>query len=133
MSAANLRVEPMRWLFAWLCPAPLEIRHRSTGEVLHLPSHRTLRRARLAGVDLAGADLAETDLRGASLDRADLSGACLFGAALVKASLVEANLRGADLRCANLDGADLTGATYDFRTQWPSYFDPIGRGARLVD
>ena len=73
-----------------------EIKHRVTGEVLHIHDGSDLREADLRGADLRGADLREADLRGADLD--------------------EAYLRGASLGRADLNGAKLSGARVSPRT-----------------
>jgi uncharacterized protein YjbI with pentapeptide repeats len=46
--------------------------------------------------------------------------------------LSDADLRGVDLSGANLDGAHLFGARYDAHTRWPEGFDPVKRGAILI-
>jgi uncharacterized protein YjbI with pentapeptide repeats len=111
----------------------------------------------LAGEDLSEMDLSEAWLRGSNMDKAvlinarlkeayfmeaslrgaDLSGATLLGANLEGADLGGASLRGADLRKArlwkaDLTGADLTGAVYSLATAWPSGFDPVAAGAKMV-
>ena len=78
----------------------IEVKHKTTGEVLKEVDANTLRGANLGRADLVGADL-----RGADLSDADLSGADLG-----YADLVGADLRGADLRYADLVGANTTGA-----------------------
>ena len=78
----------------------IEIKHKTTGAVLHTVDAADLRRADLNGADLRGADLRSADLTGADLSRADLRWADLSGA----------DLRGADLSSADLSGANLHGA-----------------------
>lgn len=87
----------------------LEIRHRTTGEVLY----RGLERSLGALVEKAVQELvnlAETDLAGANLARRDLSGAQMARADLRKAILVGTDLTGADLSGAMLKSADFYGA-----------------------
>jgi len=92
----------------------ITIRHRRTGETLHvLRDAETLRGADLRRAQLAGADLRSADLRGAYLPNADLSGA---------------DLRGADLREAHVLDAEFRGALYDAGTRWPRYFRPRWNG-----
>jgi hypothetical protein len=126
----------------------MEIRHRTSGEVLldtgaatlegaHLLA-ADLREADLHGESLAGADLSDANLAGAALDGADLSfaglmGANLSGASLVAAKLNSANLSGADLFNTDLSGADLTDAVYNVATRWPEGFDPVQAGAALAE
>jgi uncharacterized protein YjbI with pentapeptide repeats len=108
----------------------IEIRHRTTGEVLHRLATDTLVGADLTGIDLCNADLSGMDLsgagltgsvcrftrwRGANLSHADLQGAYLAdsdfqGASLSAAVLCSVSLDTADLTGANLSGANLTGA-----------------------
>jgi uncharacterized protein YjbI with pentapeptide repeats len=108
----------------------IEIRHRTTGAVLHRRQTDTLARADLTGINLCDADLAGMDLRGtvltgsvcrftqwrgANLSHADLRGAYLAdsdfrGADLSGALLFSDSLDTADLTGANLSGANLTGA-----------------------
>jgi uncharacterized protein YjbI with pentapeptide repeats len=108
----------------------IEIRHRTTGVVLHRLETETLARADLTGINLCDADLAGLDLRGtiltgsvcrftrwrgANLSHADLRGAYLAdsdfrGADLSGALLFSDSLDTADLTGANLSGANLTGA-----------------------
>ena len=73
----------------------IEIKHKTTGAVLHTVDADNLRSADLRGADLRWANLCWADLR-----RADLRGA----------DLRRADLRGADLSDADLSGADLNGA-----------------------
>ena len=58
----------------------IEIKHRTTGEVLRTVNADTLRYAYLSGADLHGADLRGADLSGAYLSEAYLSAADLTGA-----------------------------------------------------
>ncbi len=94
----------------------MEIKHRTTGEILFSHECDTMREcveaAVKGGADLRGADLRGADLRGAYLYGADLRGANLGGANLGGANLGGANLYGASLGGANLGGASLGGATY---------------------
>jgi uncharacterized protein YjbI with pentapeptide repeats len=98
----------------------VEIRHHTTGAVLHRLDIPTLERASLSGMnfcdaDLAGANLVGANLvaslfRGTRLRGANLSRANLTGAYLLQADLSDANLSGALMLPDSLDGADLTGA-----------------------
>jgi uncharacterized protein YjbI with pentapeptide repeats len=115
--------------------ALIEIKDKTTGEVLYQVdatklvgvdlSHALLRNARLSrtvltkadlqGADLSDADLsfstlAQANLREALLSRAQLMGASLIGATLAGAMLDQANLHNACLFQANLQGASLRGA-----------------------
>ena len=83
----------------------IEIKHRSTGEVLHIVQADTLRGANLIGLNLRGADLYGADLSGANLSYANLSYANLRGANLSYADLIGANLIGSNLYGASLYGA----------------------------
>jgi len=65
----------------------LEIKHKTTGAVLHTVDAADLRGADLCGADLCGADLCGADLSGADLSWADLHGADLSGADLHGADL----------------------------------------------
>ena len=101
-----------------------------------------LRGLDLSGVHLARANLEEANLHSANLSRADLSNASLVSAVLNGANLRRAQLFGAnlvyttlynaDLRHANLHKANLTGARYSPRTKWPTGFNALKAGARLV-
>jgi hypothetical protein len=102
----------------------IEIKHKTTGEVLKTIDAENLREADLRGADLRGADLREADLRGADLRGADLREADLRGADLREADLRgadlrEADLQEADLREADLQGADLRGADLDLSSGIP--------------
>lgn len=100
----------------------IEIKHKTTGAVLH-----TLSRANLSGADLRGADLSGADLSGADLRTADLSDADLRCADLRDANLSGANLSGADLIGAKLRGAELRGAKIQHETvSGFRVFGPIG-------
>jgi uncharacterized protein YjbI with pentapeptide repeats len=98
----------------------IEIRHRTTGEVLHRLAAEALARADLTGINLCNANLEGMDLRGTVLTGsvcrftrwrgADLSGADLRGAYLADSDLQGANLSAALLFSVSLDTADLTGA-----------------------
>jgi len=108
----------------------IEIRHKTTGAVLHRLESAALKRADLTGLNLCEADLAGLDLsgailagtvcrltrwRGANLSHADLRAAYLAdsdfrGADLTGALLFSDSLDTADLTGANLSGANLTGA-----------------------
>jgi uncharacterized protein YjbI with pentapeptide repeats len=91
------------------------------------PSVLDLSGARLRDAILRSAQLAKANFTGADLTNADLSNAVLTGATLKSAKLQGATLTGADLT-----NADLKEALYDSHTRWPSGFDPIQRGALLV-
>ena len=88
----------------------MQIKHKTTGEVIREVEGDTLRGANLRWANLRGADLSWADLRGANLRGANLRGADLRGADLSWADLSWANLRGANLRGADLRGANLRGA-----------------------
>jgi uncharacterized protein YjbI with pentapeptide repeats len=87
----------------------IEIRHLTTGAVLHTVDADTM-----LGVDLSRANLVQSDLSGASL--------------------IEANLIGTDLSKANLSGADLTGADLTWTkinaTQLPELAMSLGMEVR---
>ena len=57
----------------------------------------------------------------------------LVGADLRGIDLTGANLRGANLNAANLHRAELRGAKYNANTKWPAGFDPVARGAEMVE
>lgn len=93
----------------------IEIKHRTTGEVLQRIDAGTLRGADLSkrafkGADLRGADLRDAVLSGASFDDADLRGAWLDRAHCPNGSLIGTDLRGASLQRAMLSAATLAGA-----------------------
>jgi hypothetical protein len=98
----------------------IQIKHRSTGNIIKEVDTTSLVNANLKGVNLQDAYLRDTDLRNANLQftylwSADLRGTDLRGADLRYASLRGSNLRGADLRgadfrYANLRGSDLRDA-----------------------
>ena len=88
----------------------IEIKHKTTGKVLHTAYAETLRGADLSGAYLSGADLSGAELSGADLSGAELSGADLRDANLRDANLSVAYLSGADLRGAYLRRAYLRGA-----------------------
>ena len=85
----------------------MEIKHKSTNEVLLTIEGDSLQGADLQGADLQWANLQGADLKGADLQGADLKGADLQGADLRWVNLKDANLQGANLQWANLQGADL--------------------------
>src|SRR5947209_5037573 len=85
----------------------IEIKHRSTGRILHRVDASTL-----VGVDLHAAKLVGADLRAANLRDADL--------------------QDADLQDADLQDADLQDAVYSLNTRWPEGFAPWRSGARLA-
>jgi len=60
----------------------IEIKHKTTGEVLHRVDADSLQSADLRYADLRGADLRYANLCGAYLRYADLRGADLYGANL---------------------------------------------------
>ena len=88
----------------------IEIKHKTTGAVLHTIDAETLSDANLSGANLRGADLRGANLRDANLLWADLRDADLREADLRGADLRWADLRDADLSGANLSGANLGGA-----------------------
>jgi len=92
---------------------PVEIKHRSTGAVLHTVEADTLSGANLTGADLRGAYLSGANLNKACLARANLTGANLRGAKLRGADLSVADLHGADLSRADLSGATINGDKLD--------------------
>ncbi len=65
---------------------------------------------------------------GERLEGDELRGAVLSGANLSGANLREARLWEAVLRKANLSGA-----RYDANTKWPEGFDPVAKGAVMVE
>jgi uncharacterized protein YjbI with pentapeptide repeats len=69
---------------------------------------------------------------GLSLRGQDLRGEDLKDAFLADVDLSDTDLRGVDLSGANLDGAHLVGARYGAHTRWPEGFDPVKRGAILI-
>jgi hypothetical protein len=83
----------------------IQIKHRSTGNVI-----KEVDATSLVGADLLGANLRGADLRGADLRGVYLLGADLQWAALQNANLQHANVQVADLWNANLRGADLRDA-----------------------
>lgn len=86
----------------------VEIRHRHTGDILHVVSGNTLEGTDLNGARLVGADLRGANLRHADLSYASLQDADLREADLAHARLVNTSLWNADLRGANLIGARLS-------------------------
>ena len=83
----------------------VEIKHRETGNILHIVDADTLQ-----GAILREQDLRDADLHGANLEGADLTKADLFGADLREANLSQAILNEAKLMATNLDGACLNSA-----------------------
>ena len=73
----------------------IAIKHRHTGEVLHVVEADTLQEADLSGLDLRYAYLAGADLYRADLRRSDLRHADLTNANLVNAKVWTADFRGA--------------------------------------
>jgi uncharacterized protein YjbI with pentapeptide repeats len=98
----------------------MEIRHKTTGAVLHRLETSSLKRADLTGLNLCEADLSGLDMTGAVLigtvcrftqwRGANLAQADLRGAYLADSDFRDANLSGALLFSNSLDTADLTGA-----------------------
>ncbi len=97
----------------------LEIRHKTTGQVLYRGVARSLgglvekgvsEQVSLVESDLVGINLSRRDLCGAKLHHADLKKAILVGTDMTGADLSGANLRSADLYGANLYKANLSGA-----------------------
>ena len=76
----------------------IEIKHKFTGEVIHVVEAETLAAANLAGASLEVADLTGADLSGANMKGAALSVADLIGARLADADLSAANLIGVHRR-----------------------------------
>jgi uncharacterized protein YjbI with pentapeptide repeats len=101
----------------------IEIRHKTTRDLLRSVPADTL----------AGGDFEEAPLHGADLREADLSGANLSGARLQGADLSHTDLRGTNLRGANLCGTNLAAARYNLATRWPGRFNPRTHGACLVE
>ena len=87
-----------------------EIKHKTTGAVLHTVDADNLSGANLSWANLSDADLSWANLRSADLRWADLSGANLSWANLSDADLSGANLSGANLSGANLSWANLSEA-----------------------
>lgn len=88
----------------------MQVRHKTTREVLLALDTASLERAELRAAALDGGHLAHANLRGANLTEASLIGASFHGAQLDSANLRGANLRGSNLRGASLRGANLIGA-----------------------
>ena len=88
----------------------MEIKHKSTNEVLLTIEGDSLQGANLQGANLQGANLQGANLRWANLQGADLRWANLQGANLRWVNLQDANLQGANLRLVNLQNANLQGA-----------------------
>jgi uncharacterized protein YjbI with pentapeptide repeats len=80
----------------------IQIKHRSTGNVI-----KEVDATSLANADLGGADLLSADLELAYLRRADLRDADLQDANLQYTNLQDTKLQRASLQCANLIGANL--------------------------
>ena len=80
----------------------MEIKHKSTNEVLLTIEGDSLQEADLRWANLQGANLQEANLQGADLLLANLRWANLQGANLQEANLRGANLRGANLLWANM-------------------------------
>lgn len=80
----------------------IDIKHKTTGEILYHTDSDSLECASLRGLNLSGADLC-----GASLFRTDLHDADLSGADLRYADLTYADLKGANLTGANIAGTHL--------------------------
>lgn len=84
------------------------------------------------------------DFSGAEIFFSDLGGARFYGSVLKGATFLGVSLEGADLRCADMTGADfrvwmdavpvsVLNAIYNKETIWPTGFDPVASGARLVE
>lgn len=90
----------------------IEIKHRSTRQVLYASTAPTLRAALeeavARGMNLAYAHLTNADLMGANLMNANLAHAHLTGARFTAANLEDAVLTGANLTGTNLMRANLT-------------------------
>lgn len=77
-----------------------------------------LRNARLIGANFTNANLEQSDLTGADIGGANFKDARLFGAKML---------------CDRIDSAIFEGAYFDKSTKWPEEFNPINKGAILVD
>lgn len=102
-------------------------------------SQAVLTDALMSNTDLSGSNLVRSSLEGADLsnaklDNSDLTNAKLQNAIFKNAHLANSNLTKADLRDADFTDAILTettvlkGAIYNQRTQFPTNFNPTGKG-----
>jgi len=101
-------------------------------------SYANLTNANLSQAELYYAKFIATQLTGINLNKANLSSADLFGSNLTNADLTSANLTSANLIAVNLSGANLKDAQvqkaiYDYRTIFPSNFNPQERGMRKIE
>jgi hypothetical protein len=86
-----------------------------------------LHKAVLNGSKFCNANLTLAQMNGASLIDTDLRKVCLNGAILI-----EANLCGANLDEVHIEGTNFQGAFYNKKTKFPSNFDPIVEGMKLI-
>jgi len=96
----------------------IDLRHKSTGEIIVSIDLPMLAKADLSGLDLAGVNLRDASLWGTNLSNADLENADLTGARLPYTDLRGANLNRAhfwhaDIHQALLTDADLSGADFN--------------------
>lgn len=89
--------------------------------------------ASLSSSDLRSANLRGADLRNTTLNDVDLRGADLQGARLGGANLSGADLRDAKLKNIDFEDADLNGAEADSATLWPSGFDFVSAGVKMIE
>jgi len=68
------------------------------------------------------------DFTGSNLSKSDMTDADVLGAVFK-----DADLKGVVMLCQNLDKADLGGSFYNVKTVWPEGFDPLTKGAILID
>jgi uncharacterized protein YjbI with pentapeptide repeats len=73
------------------------------------------------------------DMRASHFENADLSGADLKDADMMHASFENCNLCRTIMLGKNLENATFTGAKFDRHTVWPEGFNPLERGAVLID
>lgn len=83
-------------------------------------------------VNLSYAKLMNSMVDGTSLKNANLYKADLTGA-YISADFQQSNLRGAIMLCKGIEEANFQGAIFDVETIWPDGFDPIKKGAVLVE
>lgn len=85
------------------------------------------------GIDFFGANFDGASLRRGHLRKAILREASLKQTVLIGADLRDADLREADLQNAELNEASLSGARYSAGTVFPSGFNPIAAGMKLIE